>query len=98
MGRSMSQSITRGLDDSMTQFLTSGSPHLKRHAVHDAPDDRRPPVVLRSRLANDLANGRPIARRHGTAERVCEQLFGHRGDVLLLVREEQIAQAGWPVE
>ena len=46
--------------------------------LHDSQNERRPAVVVRRRVADDLAHRRPIVVLEPPAERVGQKLFGDR--------------------
>src|SRR5262245_6707629 len=72
--------------------------HLKGDAADDAADDRRPTVLLGRRVADNPAYRGRVGRLHGAAQRVGEELFGHRTNELLLVIQQELAQTGRPLE
>src|SRR5262245_21099147 len=58
-------------------FLITSS-HLKRWRLRNPHDDRRPRKIVGRRGADDLPHRGTIVVLESAAERVREQLFGHR--------------------
>src|SRR5687767_5553795 len=66
--------------------------HPERHALHDACEQRREPVVPAAGVADDFPDNRHIVRLQPAPERVNHQLLGQRENECILVPEERLAQ------
>src|ERR1700736_4316074 len=67
-------------------------PHAERRARDNACDDRRPAVIVLSRVARDLANRRLIVVFEAAAGGIGQQLGGQRPDEIFLVAHQKRAQ------
>ena len=81
--RTFRSAVTAGLkacDATMPRQLVSlvRRPHQERRTLHDAQDERRPAVVVRRRVADDLPDRRPIGVLEPPAECVGQQLLRDR--------------------
>ena len=66
--------------------------HLERHAANDTQDQRRESVVLGARVTDGGADHRHVGRRQAAADRIGQQLLGHRAHERLRVAHEGVPE------
>src|SRR4051812_17992554 len=86
----------RGID--LLDITIANPPHLERCALDDAENDGRPPLVVRGRLANDLAKNRAIVLFHAAAQRIRHEPLGECFHEQVAPAQQDLAQARRPVE
>src|SRR5712691_7189009 len=89
------RTVRRGI--AFLKSTIANPPHLKRCAFDDAKDDRRPRLIIRGRLACDLANGSLVVLFQATTERIGQQPLGERFNEHVPLFHQDIAQACRPV-
>src|SRR5580700_3423172 len=86
----------RGID--FLEISIACPPHLKRRAVDDAENDRRPALVVGGGLMGALAHDRTVVLLETAAERVGQEPVRAGLHELLAPAQQDVAQAGRSVE
>src|SRR4051812_28942847 len=81
-----------GPDRRVVTFLSHLDPLLKGRAVDDALHNRRELVIVRRAATDDRAHRGHVVIRETAAERVGQQLLGHRADEDLRVAHQRLPQ------
>src|SRR5262245_47993640 len=91
------RNVRRGIDFLVMTDI-AGPPHLEWRAVDDAQNDGRPPIIVRSSSAHDLAKNRVVVLFHTTTQCIGHKPLGHGLDEHFPFADQDLTQPGRTVE